>query len=310
MVRDETMIINKIWNELSGINMHKINRICQHNLQIGLIGSSEMIEKMIEWLISFPYASLDLPIDGNYKIYNKKEVMRRLILIPTLVGTEINEKLVKASDFCIVEPCLANAVKEQHLEVYVFDINDASLAIQILANHERIKFALSHNFPVFRPEHAKIEIQDTAIQNMAWVFISALPGFLPAPHRTIVAPLEMIADFIVLTVNEIKLMFEIIGLMGEKIQLKHALELILVFGLAKASKEIATLILRSIPSQSALVVKAALAYAFTWAIGESMVFFVVAKQRVGLNFIIRRMRHHFKQGFVQATCMGKKKITS
>jgi hypothetical protein len=309
MAREETFIINKIWDELSGINMHKINRVCQHNLQIGLIGSSEMIEKMIKWLVSFPYASLNLPIEGNYKIYNNKEVMKRLIIVPTLVGAEINEKLIKASDFCIVEPCLANAVKEYHLEVYSFDIKDTGLAAQILANHERIRFTLSHNFPVFRPEHAKIEIQETAIQNTAWVFISALPSFLPTPHRTIIAPLEMFADFIVLTVNEIKLMFEIIGLMGEKIQLKHVLEIGLVFSLAKASKEIANLILRSIPSQSTLVVKAALAYAFTWAIGEAMVFFVVARQRVSLNFVIKRMKHHFKQGLIRANCMGKKKIT-
>jgi len=296
MAREETFIINKIWDELSGINMHKINRVCQHNLQIGLIGSPQIIEKMIKWLVSFPYTSLNLPIDGNYKIYNNKEVMKRLILVPTLAGSEINEKLIKASDFCIVEPCLANAVKEHHLEVYIFDINDAGLAAQILANHERIRFTLSHNFPVFRPEHAKIEIQETAIQNTAWVFISALPSFLPAPHRTIVAPLEMFADFIVLTVNEIKLMFEIIGLMGEKIELKHVLEIALLFSLAKASQKIATLILKSIPSQSALVVKAALAYSFTWAIGEAMVFFVVARQRVSLNFVIKRMKYHFRQG--------------
>jgi hypothetical protein len=307
MAREETFIINKIWDELSGINMHKINRVCQHNLQIGLIGSSEMIDEMKKWLVSFPYASLSLPIDGNYKIYNKKEVMKRLILVPTLVGAEINEKLIKASNFCIVEPCLVNAVKEYHLEVYTFDVNDTGLAAQILANHERIRFTLSHNFPVFRPEHAKIEIQETAIQNTAWVFISALPSFLPAPHRAIVAPLEIFADFIVLTVNEIKLMFEIIGLMGEKIQLKHVLEIGLLFSLAKASREIANLILRSIPTRSTLVVKAALAYAFTWAIGESMVFFVVARQRVSLNFVIKRMKHRFKQGLIQAKSMEKER---
>lgn len=310
MASEETFIVKKLWDELSGINMHKINRACQQNLQIGLIGSPEMIEEMIKWLISFPYASLNLPIGGNYKVFNKKEVMKRLILVPTLAGGEINGNLIKASNFCIVEPCLADAVKEHHLEVYIFDINDAGLAAQILANHERIRFTLSHNFPVFRPEHAKIEIQETATQNAAWVFISALPSFLPAPHRMIVAPLEIFADFIVLTVNEIKLMFEIIGLMGEKIQLKHVLDITLLFSLAKASKEIATLILRSIPYQSALVVKAALAYAFTWAIGETMVFFVVTRQRVSLDFVIRRMRYHFKQGLVRATCMGKKKITN
>lgn len=309
MPREEALIINKLWDELSGINMHKINRLCQHDFQIGLIGSPEMLEKMMQWLVSFPYAALDLPIDGVYKLYNKKEVMKRLILMPTLVGTEINEKLIKATDFCIVEPVLVNTVKEYHSNTYIFDNKDTGLAAQILANHERIRFSLSHNFPVFRPEHAKIEIQETAIQNTAWVFISALPSFLPAPHKTIVAPLEIFANFIVLTANEMKLMFEIIGLMGEKIKLKHMLDIVLMFSLAKAAQQIATLILRSIPSQSALVVKAALAYGFTWAIGEAMVFFVVARQRVGLKFLIKRMGYHFKQGLRQAVAMGKNKLT-
>jgi len=226
--------------------------------------------------------------------------MKRLILVPTLAGEAISGKLIENADFCIVEPFLVNSVKEHHLEVYLFDSNDTGLAAQILANHENIRFTLSHNFPVFRPEHAKIEIQETAIQNTAWVFISELPNFLPAPHRTIVLPLEMIADFIVLTINEVKLMFELIGLMGEKIQLRHMVDIVVVLSLAKASREIATLMLRAIPVQSALLARAAFAYAFTWAIGEAMVCFIVTRQRVSFNFVVGRVKNHFKQGLVAA----------
>ena len=309
MGREENFIIHRIWDELSQINMHKINRVCQQNFQIALVGSESSIQSMIEWLSSFPYRDLELPVPNNDHIHSNKEMMKRLVLLPVLAGEEINEKMLNTSEFCLVEPSLVNQVKQLRSEIYPFDKRDVGLAAQILANHERIRFALSHNFPVFRPEHAKIEIQETAIQNTAWVFISALPTVLPPPHRTIVAPLETFADFVVLTVNEIKLMFELIGLLGEKIQFKHILEFVFVFALAKLSREIAVIILKSIPTKASLIVNAALAYAFTWAIGEAIVFFIVARQRVGLRFLMERVQCHYRDGITSARNMVKKQPT-
>lgn len=306
MEREETFIIHRIWNELSQINMHKINKVCQRNFQIGLVGSETAIQGMIEWLSSFPYRDLELPAPNNDNIRSNREMMKRLILLPVSDGEEIDGERLRTSDFCIVEPGLVNQIKQLRSEVYPFDHRDTGLAAQILANHEKVRFALSHNFPVFRPEHAKIEIQETAIQNTAWVFISILPTFLPAPHRTIIAPLEAIADFVVLTINEIKLMFELIGLLGEKIQLKHILDFIFVFGLAKLSRQFAVILLNSIPTKASAIVKGALAYAFTWAIGEAIVFFIVARQRVGWSFLIRRMKSHYSKGLVTAREMMKK----
>lgn len=306
MGHEETFVIHKIWNELSQINMHKINQVCQHNIQIGLVGPASTIEEMMKWLISFPYHDLTLPVPNNDKVRSNKEMLKRLIIIPASTKEEIDREKLKTSDFCIVEPGIANEVKQLHTEVYPFDATDTNLAAQILANHERIRFALSHNFPVFRPEHAKIEIQETAIQNTAWVLISTLPAYLPAPHRSIVAPIEMLADFIVLTLNEVKLMFELIGLLGEKIEFKHILNFAFVFALAKLSRGIAVFILRSIPTHAALIVKAALAYALTWAIGEAIVFFIVGRQKCKLSFLIQRVKRHFKNGLAEAKGLVKK----
>lgn len=306
MASDETFIVHKIWDELSQINMHKINKVCQKNLQIGLVGSEYAIKSMIEWLATFSYHDLELPVPNNENMRSNKEMMKRLLLIPS-DGKEIDEKKLKTSNFCLVEPCLVNEIKKFHSEVYPFDKDDRNLAAQIVANNERIRFALSHNFPVFRPEHAKIEIQETAIQNTAWVLISSLPAYLPAPHRMIIAPLETFADFFVLTTNEIKLMFELIGLLGEKIQLKHLLEFVFVLSLAKLSREIAVLLMKSIPIRAVLIVKGAFAYAFTWAIGEAIVFFIVARQKVGWKFIIRKVKQHYKKGLEMSTHMIRAK---
>lgn len=57
----------------------------------------------------------------------------------------------------------------------------------------------------------------------------------------------------------------------EKIELRHILDFAVVFGLAKLSRGIAVLILKSIPAHAAVLAKAALAYALTWAIGEAIV---------------------------------------
>jgi hypothetical protein len=101
-------------------------------------------------------------------------------------------------------------------------------------------------------------------------------------------------------------MFELIGILGERIQFKHILELIFVLGLAKISREIAVLLLKAIPARASLMVRGALAYAFTWAIGEAIVFFIVAKQRVGWSFLMQRVKFHYREGLASAGNMMKK----
>ncbi|VBB06952.1 Hypothetical protein LUCI_2194 [Lucifera butyrica] len=308
MGHEDNFIFHRIWNELSQINMHKINRVCQWNFQIGLVGSEAVIQDMIEWLSSFPYHDLELPVPSNDTVRSNREIMKRLIVVPVAAGEELVGEKLSTADFCIVETCMVNQVKQLRVDVYPFDRGDKGLAAQILANHEGIRFALSHNFPVFRPEHAKIEIQDTAVQNAAWVFIAAIPTFLPPPHKAIAAPLASFADFIVLTVNEVKLMFELIGLLGEKIQFKHIVEFVFVFGLAKIARGIAGIILTPLPAKTTLLVKGALAYAFTWAIGEAIVFFIVARQKVGWRFLMQRAKCHYRRGMENSKEILKKRV--
>lgn len=54
--------------------------------------------------------------------------------------------------------------------------------------------------------------------------------------------------------------------------------------------------------------KGALAYSFTWAIGEAIVFFIVGRQRVGWRFIMERVKCHYREGMAKSRDMMKKKF--
>lgn len=280
-------IIGKAWSEVKKINWHEVNRLCQQNFHIGLVGTDREIGAMRAWLQSFPCWP-DVTENAG------KDMTQHLSVIAA--GEDgPDEKLVKSTTFCLAGAGLANEVRRMKGEVYLFAADDnKSLTTQILSNHPEVQFALAHNFPVFRPELAQSVIQDTAFQNTAWALLSGLPDTVPGPHSLLTTPFEGIADFTLLTLNEIKLMFELIGIAGKRVApVYHPVEFALIFGLGKLASFLAMQAVGRVPARTAVIAKGAIAYAFTWTIGEAVFFYAAT----GRHMTRRNFRTRFGQLF-------------
>jgi hypothetical protein len=291
-------ILNRAWNELKRINWHEINRLCQQNFNIGIIGSEREVEMIQNWLISFPRQTNQdqSPISVKCNIRLLAKYLTPIYIMDT--GKKLDEKLIKSMTFCIVSPNYASQVRRFKTEVYIFDhLENEHLPTQILAAHNDLRFALAYHFPVFRREHATIVIQDTAFQNTAWTVISSVPNTVPGPHQIVAIPFEGISDFIILSINEMKMLFELIGLSGYSVVPYRQLPAIgILLAMALLAQNTATSILGKLPARAGTVVKGALAYAFTYAIGEAIFAYLSYRQNINGCFFRDKIRKHYAEG--------------
>jgi uncharacterized protein (DUF697 family) len=294
---EDVNILSKGWSEIRKINWHEINRLTQQNFYIGLVGSPEQTAAMREWLMSSPDLSMTLGRQGSTQL-DERELNKHLIeILPE--QCEADEKLVKSTIFCLTPTELANSIRRHKIDCYLFDSAGANelLPPQILSNHIELRYALSHNFPVFRPKHASREINNTAFQNAAWAVLSGVPSTIPGPARLISAPFEGISDFAVMTLNEIKLMFELIGISGYRVvPIKRFFEISFILGMATLAETLATNLLVRIPAGGALAAKGAVAYAFTWAIGEGIYYYINTGKPLNSQTLTRSFKSHLAAG--------------
>ncbi len=289
-VQERLSIIGKAWSEIRKINWHEVNRLCQQNFHIGLVGSPAELDAMKAWLRRLPHPAAD----GEAG----KDFAPQQLSVIAAGADGPDEKLVKATTFCLAGREMANEVRRVKGEVYLFDADDReNLTTQILSNHPEVQFALAHKFPVFRPEMARSVIQDTAFQNAAWALFSGLPNTLPGPHQLLTSPLEGISDFTVLTLNEVKLLFELIGLSGQRVvPLGHVAEFAMIVGLGKLAETLAMQTVGRVSGRAGMLVKGAIAYAFTWTIGEAVFMYINTGRKPGRATFADRFRLHFRRG--------------
>jgi uncharacterized protein (DUF697 family) len=291
-------ISERIWEELKKINWREVNRVASQPFTIGLVGSESAISEMKNWLSSFPY---NLSSDANNNSNSKAVTMNEHAMDKIVVfsrSEQIDERLIKSMSFCIAEKSAINEVRRSNVQSYIFDSKEnQSLISDILSNNDDIRFALSFNFPVFRPDCARGEINATALQNATWAVGTAAPNLIPGPQQVVTAPIEAISDFAVLTTNEVKMMFELLGISGYKVNpLKALVEFSVLVSVAKLAQMTATQLSGKIPAGVGLVAKGAIAYAFTFAIGEALLFYISTGQKVGKEFFDKNVPVYFEKG--------------
>jgi hypothetical protein len=302
-------IFTKAWNEIKKINWHEVNRLSHQNFYIGLVGNDADIAAMKEWLLRFPYALGNVEMERR-AIFHERHMFKHTTEIHMGFDSEYDERRIKAATFCLVAPAFLDEVRKYKVDAYVFYPDDMfELPAQILSNYYDLRFGLSYSFPVFRPKHASREIENTAFQNASWVIVSGLSNIIPGPHQIISAPLEGISDFTVLTANEIKLLFELIGLSGHRVRPLYRLgEFGFVLMMAKLAETIANNLAARVPAASGLVIKGAVAYAFTWAIGEAIYYYQASGRKASTGFLAGKFRERYAEGKQVAESIIKNKM--
>jgi len=294
--RNRKNIMDKIWDEVKKINWAEINEQCDKNFLIGLVGNTAQIQEMVKWLGSFDYS---LAIERKAGVKEEQLKIDKSIkehIVKINIAKEVDEKLIKNLNFCLVDESSIDFAKKNNVKYFLFQNNDKELAPRILSNHNEINFALSNNFSVFRCPFSNSVINSTSIQNASWAVVTASPNLVPGPHQVVTAPVEAISDFTVLTANEVKMLFELVGLTGHRVNpLTCLFEFGVILLFANLAKAVATNIGGKVPAGAGLVTKGSVSYAFTKAIGEALFFYITTGEKVGKEFFEKRIKELVEQ---------------
>jgi uncharacterized protein (DUF697 family) len=142
----------------------------------------------------------------------------------------------------------------------------------MLKARPKLTLALAKRFPAFRVAACNRLIREVSRVNAQIALISALPGVLPITG--IILPASSIADTILLTKNQIMLVMRLAAAHGLKpAYSKQVKELLSIVGAALGWRTLARELVGLVPGGIGLVVKGAIAYSGTFAIGKSALYY-------------------------------------
>lgn len=260
-----------IWNELKKINWKKVNEDSLQKFNVIYIGDLESYETLLKELEKSKYDFFGMKLDKTDTLTANA---REKIIFANIDKLDIFLSDISHAEIIIADNKYISKIREYNIRrnYYIFksEITD-ELIEEILTDNERLVPAISFNFPVFRSSASRKKITEIAIQNGAWAAGSAFANVIPGPHQIVTAPLEGASDFTVLTTNELRMIFITAGLCGRKIEpLKLIPELLIMLGGAKGAQLLATQTIGKVPAGAGNVLKGAIAFGFTFAIGEAV----------------------------------------
>jgi uncharacterized protein (DUF697 family) len=205
------------------------------------------------------------------------------------LGPEITPQLAKAADpylFCISPPY--SDEEEQRLRYADLlvsfpggpgptDFRPADtirierpeeLIPRILEHRPDLRIAAARRFPGFRPAAAEQVVREVSRINAEFATIAAIPSLIPAllPFFPAMAG----ADLLVLTKNQVIMMFRLAAIYGEDLDLKSRIrETLPVIGGAFGWRTIARELAGALPGPLGIPIKAGIAYSGTYAAGRA-----------------------------------------
>ncbi len=280
---------NNFWNEIKKINWKKVNKDSLKKFKIIFIGDNESLASLIHQLEKSTYDFLNLKTE------------KEIILTPSAEAKIVFVDINKISNFkteiiysnIVIVDNKYNIQEQEYIKrYYIFDsVEKGDIFEEILTDNQELWSALGFNYPVFRSTIARKKITEVATQNAFWAAGSSAANIIPGPQQLITAPLEAASDFTVLTTNELRMVFIIAGICGRIINpLKLLPELMIMGAGAKGAQLLATQTIGKVPVGAGNVLKATVAFAFTFAIGEA----VFLKMNYGIKIDSKKIKERVK----------------
>ncbi len=149
--------------------------------------------------------------------------------------------------------------------------------------------AFGRAFPAFRPAAAKSVIDETAKANAQFALVSNIPAVVPLVGGLMAAS----ADFLVLTKNQLMLLYKVAAIHGRDLSDQFAIirEMVPVVGAGLAWRTVAREVASFVPFAAGTIPKVAVAYAGTLSVGRAADFYYRFGHKPGRN----QMKDFYKQ---------------
>jgi uncharacterized protein (DUF697 family) len=143
--------------------------------------------------------------------------------------------------------------------------------VEILSQREEFELALARQFPVFRKAVVDGIVHAVAKENALFAITTALPDVLPSLIELPWSVGEWASDTVFLTVNQVRMAFQIAAASGRQVGFQHQkTEILSIAAGAFGWRAIARELVGKIPFGGGLIPKGAVAYAGTYAVGKGL----------------------------------------
>lgn len=292
-------MMNKLWDEIKKLNPQEVNTLCQKRFILGLCYSSEDEKMLLEDFLfrnCYKFAYGNAP---KIKQATKEDRDRASDFIFYISSENINEKSLKKCTVLISSITTQQSILSLGYTPYTVNtVDDNELKKRIMQNNNDCFYALSYHFIGLRNIACVAVYTAICAENALWALGTAAPNIVPGPHQVVTAPIEAVSDFAVLTLNEIRLAFMLAGLCGESVgYIQQIDDIALILGLGSTAKVAATNAVGKAPGAGPII-KAAVSYAFTWAISETLLFNQMTGKKVTRKFVLDLYKKLFNESLV------------
>ena len=300
--RATTAVLSSIWKAFHQLNPKNVKTERARRVRVALVGPEDAVRDAAEFLVG-----------KDAEAYDKAGDV--LVLLPTPLDDPAS--LILAHCDIILrtggyDSPLPGIPTER---IFAFSTEDERpAAIRDILRSPSLSHAqlpLAGALPAFRSEAAVESIQMVSIENAIFVVSTSLGNIIPNPLQPLAAVAASMGDLIVLTANQLRLLFRLAAIYNRDLGFKQqAPEITSIVGAAFGWRSIARELVGQIPLGGGVVPKAAIAFAGTWAIGDGIAYYYATGRKLTKHEIKERFDDAFQKGKTTAEALfGKAKET-
>lgn len=279
-----------IWKEVQKIDWRNINQDALKTFLFVMIGDESTFEVITESLETTTYDFMNIKHKKKIPLSDDTETL----IVKVLIDTENDcSSIINNADIVVVDQKYYTQLSHKYNHLYIFSTGKESAIFErMIDENDHLKQALCYNFPAFRSIVARETMIRVSKQNAAWAAGTSIPNIAPGPHSLFYAPVELTSDFSVMTLNELRMTFILASISGRKVNpFRLVPEILIMLGGAKGAQMLATQLLGKVPTGAGTLLKAGVAFAFTYAIGEA----VFVNMNYGITFNKTDLMHRVEE---------------
>jgi len=288
-------VLTQIWKAFKDLNPKNVTDEARRFVRVAVVGPAELLHDTTAFLLGEEISAYD-------------RVGDILLLFETPL-TPAAIELVQKCDLVLISDNYKDTlpgIPTKRIFRYSSTIELPEVIKHILAieDLDYIHLPLARALPAFRPLVTADTIQTVSIENSVFVASTSLGNIIPNPLQPLTSIAEALGDLIVLTANQLRMLFRLAAANGRDLGFKEQTpEVLSVVGAAFGWRSIARELVAQLPAGLGVVPKAAIAFAGTWAIGDGINYYYTTGHRLTKEELKTRFDLAYEKGKSSAEAM-------
>lgn len=281
-------LFTQIWNAFKQLNPKNVENECCRRIKVAVIAPQDMLSDIAQYLLGDDPAAYDRASES-------------LILLSAPLESPAY-RLLPSCDIVLRHKGDVGSmpgVSSDRIFEFTTIADLASVSKKILQQPSLayIHLPLARLLPAFRPDVAREIIQEVSVENSVFVASTSLGNVIPNPLQPLTSLAESLGDIVVLTANQLRMLFRLAGAYGREPSYKaQGAEIASIVGAALGWRSIARELVGALPMGVGMVPKAAIAFAGTWAVGDGIVYYYNTGKRLSKEEMQKKFEDAMEKG--------------